>query len=476
MIKISKKDILWNYFGTIFSVLVNVLVLPFILKFLTINELGLWYIFLSLSGIVQLIDFGFSPTIMRNIIYSYSGATKLETSGLSENFDRKEPNYSLLFGLLKASKSLYFKLSFFSFLILISGGSFYINYLLGGNLLIFPNYYVSWFIFIIATNLEIYFSFYPPALKGIGALKEYNIILIISKLFYIVLISVGLNFGGNLIFLTFSYLISVIIMKFLSNKYFFKRIYFKNDIKVHNTYSIKSILSTISPNAKKTGIVLVASWFILRSSTILSGYFFGIEETARFGLTLQLINLLGTFTTLLFYSYLPQITSQFATGNKEIAKKLFYRSLSFQWLTSIFGSIIIIIFARDVLTLINSQSTLLPNNLLIITLIIYILEWNHSTFANLITILNIVPFQKASILSAITIFSLSIILGYFTDLGILGLILSQGLVQLVYNNWYWPIFGSKIFSLTFKSYFKYLKSELYYLLCKFRIFFSLKKI
>ena len=68
----------------------------------------------------------------------------------------------------------------------------------------------------------------------------------------------------------------------------------------------------------------------------------------------------------------------------------------------------------------------------------YVLEWNHSTFATLITLSNRVPFVKASILSGGAIVILSFLSVWLTPLGILGLILAQGMVQLAYNNWYWP--------------------------------------
>lgn len=70
----SKWDIIWNYIGTLFSLSSSFILLPFVLIFLSPSELGLWYVFLAVNGLVSMFDFGFDPTFARNIAYAWSGA------------------------------------------------------------------------------------------------------------------------------------------------------------------------------------------------------------------------------------------------------------------------------------------------------------------------------------------------------------------------------------------------------------------
>ena len=42
------------------------------------EELGLWYVFLSLQGIAALFDLGFSPAVTRAAGYIWAGATETE--------------------------------------------------------------------------------------------------------------------------------------------------------------------------------------------------------------------------------------------------------------------------------------------------------------------------------------------------------------------------------------------------------------
>ena len=60
MIRLKSKDIIWSYIGTILSIFSNIIMLPFILHFLSGDEYGLWSIFQSIGGITVLFDFGFS--------------------------------------------------------------------------------------------------------------------------------------------------------------------------------------------------------------------------------------------------------------------------------------------------------------------------------------------------------------------------------------------------------------------------------
>ena len=67
--KISGNDVIWNYIGIFMTMFGNFLNLPFMLKYMDSEVLGLWYVFLSIGGIVTLFDFGFNTTFARNISY-----------------------------------------------------------------------------------------------------------------------------------------------------------------------------------------------------------------------------------------------------------------------------------------------------------------------------------------------------------------------------------------------------------------------
>ena len=94
---INRKDVIWTYLGKFFTVGVNIILLPLVMAALSESELGLWYVFASISQIVSLFDFGFSATISRHMTYAFSGAGKLEKTYVTDSVFNK-PNEQLMAG------------------------------------------------------------------------------------------------------------------------------------------------------------------------------------------------------------------------------------------------------------------------------------------------------------------------------------------------------------------------------------------
>ena len=103
------------------------------------------------------------------------------------------------------------------------------------------------------------------------------------------------------------------------------------------------------------------------------------------------------------------------------------------------GALGIIFVAPYLLELIKSQ-TMLPSRLIcVLYLVIVALELNHSEFASVISTENKIPYVVPSLVSGGVIVLLTFIALKFTTLGLLGVVLVQGIVQAAYNNWRWPL-------------------------------------
>ena len=81
-----------------------------------------------------------------------------------------------------------------------------------------------------------------------------------------------------------------------------------------------------------------------------------------------------------------------------------------------------------------------------------LLEGNHSNFATFIVTKNSIPFVKPSLIAGAAIGIGSYLSLQFTSLGILGLVLVQGLSQIVYANWKWPHVVCREFHISFPSF------------------------
>jgi hypothetical protein len=78
-----------------------------------------------------------------------------------------------------------------------------------------------------------------------------------------------------------------------------------------------------------------------------------------------------------------------------------------------------------------------------------LLEGNHSNFATFIVTKNSIPFVKPSLIAGAAIGLGSFLSLQHTNLGILGLVLVQGLCQIVYANWKWPHVVCEEFNISF---------------------------
>ena len=109
-IKVSSKDIVWNYAGVIASLGGNLLMLPIVLYFLSGAEVGLWYVFQSMASLSNMFDFGFTPTFSRNVAYCWSGANKLQRENVSYS-EGKKVNYVLLKQIIYTCRYIYLLIS-----------------------------------------------------------------------------------------------------------------------------------------------------------------------------------------------------------------------------------------------------------------------------------------------------------------------------------------------------------------------------
>src|SRR5690625_1616880 len=125
-IKITKSDVRWSYLSLFLFNGINVLLLQFILAYLSPAEVVLWYTFTAVSGLVVILDFGFMTTLSRNITFIWSGAEKITASGFKENPKSKKQNFKLFVKLFKTTRLIYFILGLAIFIILLTIGSYYV--------------------------------------------------------------------------------------------------------------------------------------------------------------------------------------------------------------------------------------------------------------------------------------------------------------------------------------------------------------
>lgn len=433
---IFKSKVFWGVGSKFLNIAGGFILLPVVVHYLDKEALALFYLFVSLTMITGILDFGFNSTLTRNFAYAYAGARDIHAEGVCSEFN-KETNWKLVGELYLLSKKIYLYLSLVTLIVFFVPGSYYIYSVVNKSNLT-TNYAIScWLIYSLSSVLAMYFVYLSAMLQGRGDVNLVNQISVFSKCSNIIISVIMLISGCGLLSISISAISVCIIERILYFKFAFKD---KNhqkikSLRINDQSNLKKNLKLISVNSIKFGIVSLGAYLITRSTIILATTYLGLLDSASYIFTIQIITIIMGVSSTIIGVYLPKL-NQLSQHPKEQFDLFCFTNL-ISLLFYLFSSLILLLLGRYCLTLLHSNTSLINTWQLAVLLFIYLLEVQHSNYAAMITTSNKVPFVGAAIYSGIAIVVLSILLLHFTKLGIWGLIISQGVVQAIYNNWYW---------------------------------------
>ncbi len=439
MIQIGRRDIFWNYGATFLKIASSALLLPFILRMMPAETVGIWSVFMTITSFAYLLDFGFSPSFTRNVTYVFSGVKKLKTTGVEPvSQEDLSVDYGLLKGVITAMRWFYLRMAIILFAILFTLGTWYIHSLLINYKGDINEVYISWVILCSINTYNLYTQYYDSLLQGKGLIKKSKQIVIIGQSVYLV-IAAGLILAGyGLVAIVSAQASSVIIIRWLSYQSFFS-----HEIKQKLIHALArpqiEVLKAIYPNAIKMGLTSLGGFLVQRSSIIIGSLYLTLEEIASYGITIQLIAVIAALAGIYTTTYQPKIAQLRVEQNNQAIKELYLKGQIILLGTYLIGGTGLILLGEWGLNLIGSQTRLIPAGLVLLSVIVSLLENNQGLAAGIILTRNEVPFLNASLFSGgLTVFLLLIFFQY-TRLDLLAMIAAPGIAQGVYQNWKWPV-------------------------------------
>lgn len=448
--RITKTDVAWNIAATGLRMTAGVLVIPLMVKILPAEDVGIWTIFLSVSALTFLFDFGFGQTFTRNVTYIFSGAKELKAKGFIVVDENSTLDFSLLKSVIEGMQWLYLRLSIIVFFILATIGTLYLNSVLttyhGNNKIVLLN----WFIFIFIVSYQLYTLYYDSLLQGRGLIKKSKQIIIISQLVFILFSIAALLSGGGLLSLVLAQGVSLLVSRILSRNAFFDTNLVSN-LKKAGKKPGKEILKNMLPNSVKIGTTSLCGYVVTRSSIIIGSLFLPLHVIASFGITKSLIDALASVSLAWYSTYYPQIVNQRLTNNILQLKQTYIKSKLMLIFTFVTGAVFLLLFGEPAMDLIKSSTPILSNPLLALMLFTALLENNHGMDGGILLSKNEVPFFRAAIFSGVATLCLLFIFLYLR-FHVLALILAPGIAQAIYQNWKWPAVVAREFQLSFADF------------------------
>lgn len=451
-IKISKADVIWNYVAQFFMLGTSFIMLPLLLTFLSANELGLYYIFLSIDSIIVLIDMGFSSQFSRNITYVLSGAQKLEKEGISNVFNERI-NEKLLACTLQTARKIYKIFATIALILLLFFGTIYIKVITREQNI--NNLLLIWILVCFSNYFNLYFFYLNAFLSGRGMIKETKSSQVMSRIFHMVLCSTMLYFGYGLLSVAISNFVSPFVYRLLAYRSFYDD-FFKslNERYCVSWSEVKETFVVLFYNAKKLGVISLLGTVIGHASTLIIGAFLPLFVVGSYGIMVQMGGIIAACSTGLFLSLIPEFSGLVVKQQWETLRKKFGLCLFLFYIVQILGFIVITL--APLFFDYFSFNTKLPSYTIIILYVIYkFFEQNQSLYSQLLMVNNDLRFYPSAIWTGVTSIGLLILL-LFMGWGLLGVIISQSLPLYIYAAWKWPFYVSKKYGIRQREHvFKY---------------------
>jgi hypothetical protein len=349
-----------------------------------------------------------------------------------------EPNWQLL-GLLKdAVQKWYLLTSIILGAILLTVGSWFIkNRIEEGGLP--SSLLLCWMVFSLTTTYGLANLFWGSLLVGIGSVRSAAKIGLVSQAIGVAVTVVGLSFGLGIWVYSIVCVVSALISRIWSERAL-RRDAPLPKLKASKS-EVNSIFGVLWPMAWRQGVVMIGAFFIQKGNTIICSSKLGLEETSRYGLSLYLLNIIFQVAVIPLSLKWPMIGKLRVSGETVKIRGLFFRRLYCGLGLAVFGVALAAFVFPSVLNLMGSKTGLLPSSLFCVLGLILMLETHHSAYASLVISENENPFMLPAIISGVCI----LLASWWAAgrWGVWGLILSQGFVQLLWNNWWTVLRGLK---------------------------------
>lgn len=439
MVRTDKRDVIWNYIGTIVSMASGFVLLPLLMRFLTGAELGLWYVYVAVANLAMLFEFGFNPTFARNIVYVVSGARRLTPTGCDPASVIEGVDWHLLNVVIRASKAVYALISVAALLLLATVGTWYVSLVTAGEDV--SGGWLSWAIFCVSVFLNLYFLYSVTVLRGYGDVAGENRAKTFAKLIQILVSGALLLAGMGLVGASLGYLANAVSMRLLALVEMRRHADIEagraSDALAATRGEVREVLGTVGHVAWRDGVVQLACYASTQAMSILSSLFLGLAETGTYSVLLQFATAVYNFASAYPKSFYPSMQAAFAEGDAARQRSIVSTGIVAYWGLFAFGAAGVLLVILPLLPIIKPGVAV--DYGLFLGLAVYLGLWSqHSIFCNYIISMNEVPYMVGYLVAAVLGAGLAAALCGVLGMGAWGIVLGQALSQVLYNNWRWP--------------------------------------
>ncbi|PWU11322.1 MAG: hypothetical protein C5B50_23540 [Verrucomicrobia bacterium] len=436
--RVQNSAVVWSWVFTGLKLAIGVILLPLVLRKLSDEDLGMYYVLQNLAMIAPMFDFGFSPSVMRFVSYAMGGADSLQAHGVTRSAGTG-PNYKLLWQLFFTTRALYRAIALLMLVVLGLWGTHLVHSTM--NQVSSPAIaLLAWAMTLLATVLDTYSSWAPVFLRGMDeVLLSVRITMAGMVVRYVVAVALLLA-GGGLLSIPAGTLLGSILQQIIARRACLRRLARQpSDEKPR----IREHLRTIWPNSWRQGLQSVSSSFLLQAYTQLGVSVFGLAVFGQYGLSSQLLNIIGGVAAVWTNVKWQIIGQQRARHDLIGIQRTYWPRMWLQFLTFIVLAAGMLLFGQPVLNWIGHGKHLMPLPWLALLSLNAFLEMQASIWGTLIATGNRIPYLWPGVAGSVLAFVLALILLHTTSIGLGAFAAGPLIAQSLFNYWYWPRYAAR---------------------------------
>lgn len=442
--KLLNSAVLTSWMSLFIKLCGVALILPLLVVKLSAEEVVIWYIFTTITTLITILDFGFSPTLSRLFGYANGGASITDIAGNSfKNKKSEVANLNSVFELRHFCSKAYILLALGSGVLIAILGTLALN-LPVSNSHLGNEIWFAWILVIVASSLQLYSMRYSIELQGSNRISDIQIRQSTTAFLSLTCASTALLLEKSLPIVVACYYIWPLV--------YFARIRFRWNqvLPQSNAFTAKQtklVWGFAWHAIWKSGIGLLMSVGIIQTSGIVYAQLAPAGEVAAYMIGLQLIRAISQFSQVPFYVKLPVYSSQYANGLKQAVINNASQSMRLAYLVFTVG-FVFVAFAGDIVFDFIGSDVNLPSSLVWALMgCAVLIERYGAMHIQLYSLSNNIIWHIANGGTGLLMITMATLL--YPHLGGVAFPLSMLLAYLLFYSWYSAKHSYKEFALTF---------------------------
>ncbi|MBI4325302.1 MAG: hypothetical protein HY674_08570 [Chloroflexi bacterium] len=418
----------------------GLLLLPLLLRLLSVPDLGMYYVFLSLGALVPIIDFGFSLSVERNVSYAMGGAAHLQSIGIQPLPRKSEPNVELLWHLLSAMRFLYRNLALAALVLLVTFGSAVVGLRVEETSSPFRTW-MAWFIAVAAAVLELYVGWWNVFLRGMNQVGLSARLAFFAYALKLVLSCGFLLLDGGLLSVPMASFLTSLGQRMLARWHCLRLL--GGPGRQTEPDRIRSVIATLWPNTWRLGLQFVTLYLSTSANALICLKEFGLSANAEYGLSIQIMSIIQGIGLVWTWVKFPLIGQLRIENNLAAVRRILWPRVWLQSGTVLFLAVAAISLGPALLEWLDSGKRLMPQFWLSLLAANAFLESQFTMWTTLISTENRIPALWPTVATHLLSLTLVLSLLQCTSLGLGVFVVSPLLAGCLFNYWYWPIQGAR---------------------------------